>query len=202
MSWWLGPSIVGVIAAGILVGLLVGYLILKNKKKQPPLVLPKERLTFTAANGSARDLKPELNKVEVPEAKTKPVILVDDKVDSYLNQINGLLAVNKVKIPKSEALIEIESNLSIAGRPANGKLIKFNTEIWDTKRAEFSSLTEDIHGELTEAYVDMLLANNVVWLVTELGRNSQDLIASYSKLSNKVAERLQRIIPVIRESLK
>ncbi len=54
-------------------------------------------------------------------------------------------------------------------------------------------------GELTEAYVDMLLANNIVWLAVELGRDSQDLTANYSKLSKKIAERLQRIMPAVRD---
>lgn len=202
MSWWLGPSIIGVIAAGVLVGLLVGYLILKKKGKNPAPVRQNYSSAVNVRGESATDLKSEPGKVDVPEAKTKPVILVDEKVDTYLNQINGLHTADKVSSPKSEALIELENNLSIASRSVNGKLTKFNTEVWDSNRIKFSSLAEDIRGELTEAYVDMLLANNVVWLVTELGRNSQDLIASYSKLSSKVAERLQRIMPVIRESLR
>jgi len=56
--------------------------------------------------------------------------------------------------------------------------------------------------ELTESYVDMLLANNIVWLVNELGRDSKDLTASYIKLSNKIGERLQKVMPAIREVLK
>jgi len=202
MYWWLGPSIIGVIAAGVLVGLLVSYLILKKKGKNPAPIPQNHSPAFNALRESTTNLKSERKKVDVLESKTKPVILVDEKVDSYLNQINGLHAVDKVSSPKSEALIELENNLSIASKSVNGKLTKFNTEIWDSKRTQFNSLTEEIRGELTEAYVDMLLANNVVWLVTELGRNSQDLVASYSKLSNKVAERLQRIMPVIRESFK
>lgn len=202
MYWWLGPSIIGVIAAGVLVGLLVSYLILKKKGKNPAPIRQNYSPAFNALRESTTNLKSERKKVDVLEAKTKPVILVDEKVDSYLNQINGLHAVDKISSPKSEALIELENNLSIASKSVNGKLTKFNTEIWDSKRTQFNSLTEEIRGELTEAYVDMLLANNVVWLVTELGRNSQDLVASYSKLSNKVAERLQRIMPVVRESFK
>ncbi len=202
MSWWLGPSIIGVIAAGVLVGLLVGYLILKKKVKNPAPISQNNASIINVRSESATNLKSERRKVEIVEPKTKPVILVDEKVDTYLNQINGLHTVDKVSQPKSEALTELENNLLIAGKSPNGKLTKFNTEVWDSKRTQFNLLSEDIRGELTEAYVDMLLANNVVWLVTELGRNSQDLIASYSKLSNKIAERLQRIMPVIRQSLK
>jgi hypothetical protein len=203
MSWWLWPSIAGVIAAGILVGLLVGYFILRKKGKNPSIILQNKDLTFNVASQSAGNLTSGPQKVDAPEIKAKPVISVDDKVDTYLNQINNLPVVDKdTRVKKSEALIELENNLTIASSTATSNLTKFSTEVWDTKRTEFSLLTEEIRGELTEAYVDMLLANNVVWLVTELGRNSQDLIASYNKLSNKVAERLQRIMPIIRESLK
>ena len=202
MSWWLIPSIIGVIAAGVLVGLLVGFLILRKNKKQSRFVIQKKGTTSNVVSKPVSYLKPESNKVDGSDAIPKPVILVDDKVDSYLNRINNSPAVSQeISSRKSEALIELESNLSIANKPANGKLIKFNTEIWDTKRSEFGALTEEVRGELTEAYVDMLLANNLVWLVTELGRNSQDLVTSYSKLSSKVAERLQKIMPVMRQSL-
>jgi len=203
MSWWLWPSIAGVIAAGILVGLLVGYFILRRKGINSSIIHQNKDLTFNVASQSAGNLTSQRQKFDAPEIKAKPVILVDDKVDTYLNHINNLPVVEKeTSAKKSEALIELENDLSIASRSATSNLTKYSTEVWDTKRTEFSLLTDEIRGELTEAYVDMLLANNVVWLVTELGRNSQDLIASYNKLSNKVAERLQRIMPVIRESLK
>ena len=110
-----------------------------------------------------------------------------------------------VSIPSSAkasaALIELENNLAIAGRANMSNMLKFQTDIWNTKRGEFNPLPTEILGELMESYVDMLLANNIAWLVTELGNNSPDLIDSYDKLRNKIADRLQRIMPDVRNSL-
>jgi hypothetical protein len=194
MSWWLGPSIIGVIAAGILAGLLASYLILRgrNKVKMP---------SFNIVNQSAGSFPTERPSEETPEAKTKPVISVDDNVDAYLNQVKGSPPASNTSNKLSAALVELENNLAIASRPKTNNVINFHTDIWNNKRSEFNLLSSALIGELTEAYVDMLLANNIVWLVTELGRNSQDLIDSYYKLSNKIAERLQRVMPEVRDSL-
>ena len=107
-----------------------------------------------------------------------------------------------VKTPLSAALTELNNNLSIARRPVTNNLVNFQTDIWKSKRSEFNPISADLMAELTEAYVDMMLANNIVWLVMELGRNSQDLKEGYAKLSNKVAERLQRILPAVRDCFK
>ncbi len=203
MSWWLGPSIIGVVAAGILVGLLVSFIILRMKRKNPSLNHKNNTPAFSVVNESAGSFAAESRTVETPEIKTKPAISVDDKVDAYLSQVKTPPASNNTSSSKkSDALIELENNLSIASRPMTNQLVSFHIDVWNNKRSEFNLLTPETRGELTEAYVDMLLANNIVWLVTELGRNSQDLIASYYKLSNKVAERLQRIMPTVRESFK
>jgi hypothetical protein len=103
---------------------------------------------------------------------------------------------------KSAAVLELENNLEIATRPSATKLLNFQTDVWNTRRSEFSLTNSQILGELTEAYVDMLLANNIVWLVTELGRDSPDLRASYSDLKNKIADRLKRVLPAVKDSLR
>jgi hypothetical protein len=104
--------------------------------------------------------------------------------------------------PKSAAILELETNLLIAMRPSADKLTSFQTDVWNTRRSDFNAVNSQILNELTEAYVDMLLANNIVWLVNELGRDSQDLRASYSELKIKVADRLKRVLPHIQEPLK
>lgn len=103
---------------------------------------------------------------------------------------------------QSAAVIELESNLEIAKLSVVDKLVSFNTDIWNTRRSEFNSADSQLLSELTEAYVDMLLANNIVWLVTELGRDSKDLRESYSDLRSKIAERLERVLPQVKQSLK
>jgi hypothetical protein len=103
---------------------------------------------------------------------------------------------------QSAAILELESNLAIAKLPMSEKLASFKTDVWNTQRSEFNLTSSQLLSELTEAYVDMLLANNIVWLVTELGRDSKDLRESYSDLKKKVTERLERILPQVKESKK
>ena len=103
---------------------------------------------------------------------------------------------------RSAAILELESNLETARLPVSDKLSNFKTEVWNTRRSEFNVASPQLLSELTEAYVDMLLANNIVWLVTELGRDSKDLRESYSDLKTKVADRLERVVPQVKESLQ
>jgi hypothetical protein len=122
-----------------------------------------------------------------------------DRVKVYLD---ARANVEPPKVPASPAFKELQNNLSIAKRPLTNHLVSFEMTIWNTRRSEFSAVNETLMRELTEAYVDMNLANNVVWLVMELGRDSQDLKDSYSDLRTKVMERLQRILPEARASFK
>jgi hypothetical protein len=137
------------------------------------------------------------------EENLKATLSEGDRVEEYLNHRKKTVPAASVVSPqKSDALVELENNLAIASKPFNGKLENFQTEVWNTRRSDFNSLDRSTMEELTEAYVDMLLANNIVWLVTELGRDSKDLITSYNGLSNKVGERLKRLMPTLEDSLK
>jgi hypothetical protein len=194
MPWWLAPSIIGVIVAGVVIGLLISIAIIKFQKRNPPLLVK-------ASLPVAQISRPEpLVERYIPIMATDPAkqtVPSQDKVEEYLNLRKTTPAP---PIKKSEALTELEINLAIASKPITDKLVSFRTAAWNTKRSEFNNLEKELLGELTEAYVDMLLANNLVWLGSELGRESPDLNSGYLKLSNKIAERLQRIMPSIRDS--
>jgi hypothetical protein len=138
-------------------------------------------------------------KRQLAERKNVPGQPEGDRVKVYLDSRAN---AEPPKAPVSPAFKELQNNLSIAKRPLTNHLISFEMTIWNTRRSEFSAVNETLVRELTEAYVDMNLANNVVWLVMELGRDSQDLKDSYSNLKNKIAERLQRILPEVRASFK
>ena len=69
---------------------------------------------------------------------------------------------------KSTALMELEHNLAIATGPITKGLMKYRIDIWNTRRNEFEALDSALLGELTEVYVDMILANNIVWMSTKL----------------------------------
>jgi len=128
------------------------------------------------------------------EIKSRIDAAGDDRLQAYLETKRSSAAV---KTSTSPALQELESNLAIATNP--NTLVNFKVETWNTKRSEFNAVNADLMAELVEAYVDMMLANNVVWLVTELGRESPHLKDSYTQLSSKVEQRLLRIMPAVRD---
>jgi hypothetical protein len=151
--------------------------------------------------------QPEVSQVVVPHPAKRQVAErkkvsgqpEGDRVKVYLDTRAN---ADPPKAPVSPAFKELQNNLSIAKRPLTNHLVNFEMTIWNTRRSEFSTVNETLMKELTEAYVDMNLANNVVWLVMELGRDSQDLKDSYSSLRTKIMERLQRVVPEVRDSFK
>ena len=91
-------------------------------------------------------------------------------------------------------LAEIRTNLKIATSPWTGKPLPFHTSTMDNNLGEFNIFSLFNGNELREAYTDMAMGNNIVWLVTELGINNKDLEASYIKLCSKIEERLATIL--------
>ena len=112
MSWWLVLSIIGVIAAGVLVGLLVSYIILRAKRKSSTLAGENKIQGNNIVRESPESLVSEVPQVMPQEIKPKPVISIDDKVDVYLKKISNLeisnfQAVDKANGKKPEALIMV-----------------------------------------------------------------------------------------------
>jgi hypothetical protein len=104
-------------------------------------------------------------------------------------------------ISRSPIILELEKNIEIATAPVPEVLVKFQLEIWNTHRRDYEKFNSAILGELTRAYVDMLLANNMVWMLSEFGSTNQNSLDDYLSLRTKVAERLQRIMPEVKQKL-
>jgi hypothetical protein len=222
MPSWLIPTLIIVVIAGIGTGLAVSYFILKRQGGSLPLF---EKIKSIELFEKIKSIK-IFKKKEVPvqyntpqrqsppapakEIPTEPaqeksvreqarsVSLAEETIEKYMARAQSPKpAASQVISPESPAISELESNLEIATRPAGELLVSFQTDIWNTRRSEFH-ISQQLLGELTEAYVDMLLANNIVWLVTELHRDSPDLRASYADLKLKVAERLKTVLPRVK----
>lgn len=99
----------------------------------------------------------------------------------------------KVKVPN--LFLEVENNLTVATKPWSNTLFNFQTEVFDSNRAEVDSLPIDIRGDLMQAYMDMRLANNLVRLAREAGQKSREVDESYIKLCEQIALRLQKVMP-------
>lgn len=106
-----------------------------------------------------------------------------------------LIAGKVVKAIAPELIAEIGSNLRVATEPWSGKLLPFQTGIWDANPDQVNVLPADIRDNLTQAYADIRLANSIVWLATELGRRSTNLDENYQKLCSNVASRLDAVTP-------
>ncbi len=168
------------------------------------------------------DLAESTRKYQEAKAKMQTEIarLNREKADQVVGEVvketeQKAKAVRKTKevvVPglKKQAvgLEEIKTNLRIATIPWDGKPLPFQTKIWDTNMSEFDSLITEHGSDLGQAYIDMAMANQIVWLYTEIGYKSDDLERSYKQLCAMVAERLLRcaikvtplIMPEVRPS--
>jgi hypothetical protein len=203
MSWWLIPVIVIDVIAGIVAGLIISYFILKRRGKSSPLLRGfQKKLNDTEDHQKTSHPASEPQKIPLIEPKGEIPITkraADVTVPLGYPAENISKSPNTPPLPDDTALIvELESNLEIASRPAAEKLVKFQTEVWNVLQSELGLKKPPYLGDLSDAYVDMLLANNIVWLVTDLGRDSPDFRASYSELKNRIALRLKRILPKVK----
>jgi hypothetical protein len=201
MPSWFIPLLVGVVAAGILVGLVVSFILFRSPQRESLFFrhrksLPAHEADMTSAYQTGASIAGPLTRspaVGFPQGRAGRFAPARDR---FIRTETGPGS------KKNAALLELENNLSIASQPEANHLVNFQTDIWNSQRGEFNIIDSAVLGELHEAYVDMVLANNIVWLVMELGHDSPALTESYVKLSSKIAERLQRALPSARASLK
>ena len=106
-----------------------------------------------------------------------------------------------LKVAAPNLLAEVENNRLIANEPWTGKLIPFQTYIWNSNSAELNTLPASLREDLAQAYSDIQLANSIVWLATELGRRSPNLDENYMKLCTNIAARLETITPLLKQSV-
>jgi hypothetical protein len=116
------------------------------------------------------------------------------------NQENTPIIEKQDEDSKSEFIEELKSNLLIATTPWQDKLLPFRTGCWDTKHGEGEPLLVVHHQDLIQLYVDIGLANNIVWLATEMGHRSKELDDSYIKLCTNIAEKIKRVMSSLDKS--
>ncbi len=193
MDWWqIILIILTAIVAGLLVGGLISYLIARLLKK--PFVIRHEMATVVA----------EQREFTVPG----PIAKVESK-----SSMLRLLKKPFVKKPETTAVVaeqqklavpgllaEVEGNLGIASKPWTGELLSFQTQVWDANQDGAHRLPADLRENITQAYVDIRLANSIVWLSTEIGHRSQTLDENYMKMCTNIAERLDRITTLLKRS--
>ena len=109
-----------------------------------------------------------------------------------------------IKTPEKETLFlsrhrlsldELETNFRIATTPWDGKPLAFQTVIWDTMKSELSEFPKEQLERLEQAYIDIGMANHIVWLWSEIGLKSKELENSYKLLCTKISGQLDTILP-------
>jgi hypothetical protein len=195
MSWWqITLGILGLCVAGILLGLVVGFFVLRAQKRPWPFSWPHF--------GSGKSVFID-DETMVPRPKVPPAGFNDKKDLSGLSGEPRIAQIVKhpaaikdiVRTAKSELVAEVESNLAIATAPWTGKMESFQTRVLDSNRGKVEILLPELQEDLTEAYTDMHLANTLAWLSMDVGHRSKDMDESYLKLCNKIAERLRKVKP-------
>ena len=128
-----------------------------------------------------------------PASENQKVFLEPNKPEPEIFQPIATTPIERQKeSPNSELIAELETNLAIATAPWANKLIPFQTKYWYSKHVESDLLLSSHYKELMPLYVDMGLANNIVWLATEIGHRSKELDESYIKLCSGVADGLKK----------
>jgi len=119
----------------------------------------------------------------------------ESTISGILEQKIASAETKQKESPKSDFIAELETNLAIASTPWTDKLISFQTKCWDVSHGEFEPMSAIHQQELIQLYVDMGLANNIVWMAREIGSRSKDLDESYIKLCADIAANIKKLLP-------
>jgi hypothetical protein len=214
----LGAGIVGVISGCLLFNLMERSL---KRQKNNSLTKPQR---IIKPNGLKKDVlevsfenHSNILKLENPEVlskpdwPSKPEVGLHENVNLSIEQqiISGApipeepeivtpeiipIRKNKKETTRSAFIIELETNLAIATTSWADKPMLFQTEYWDKKQGKIEPVIESHLQELIQLYVDIDLANNVVWMATEMNHRSKELDESYIKVCAGIAERIQNIL--------
>ena len=98
---------------------------------------------------------------------------------------------------RPKLLAEVQENRATAGRPWSDRPLPFKNAAWDDVSGGIFQCGADLREELIQAYTDMGLANNIVWLADDLGRRSDSLDKHYRQLCQSIAGRLERVMGLL-----
>jgi hypothetical protein len=175
-------TLIAIIAA-LICGWVVGHIILRIQGVRRPLnrspyarqaaVLGEIPVTGSSETGPATA---SLDAEEKAEAESAP-------------SLANLLA----SLPRTEFVLEIESNLSTARAPQKDNLIAFQTRILEAESSRADSSRPELQKALKAAYTDMRLANTLISLSSATGHKRPEIYDSYLGLCSRIEERLERL---------
>ena len=161
-----------------------------NKKKKS-IIGETKKSSKLSSTKELKTIKQENTSV-LREVNRSPIAGVLKEPEAINLQITPA-EVRQNESSKSDIVKELETNLAIATTPWSDKLLPFQTSCWDSRPAEDEPLRITYFEDLIQLYIDVGLANNIVWMSTEFGHRSKELDESYMKLCASIAGRVKEI---------
>jgi len=172
----------------------------ETPEKIPATVAAKTSPEISETNRAASpEENPQVDMFVLPRSVLKERI-INDTTNDITNVDRELPAPLKekqspvVEVSKNAAMAEVEYNFTLAEKPLNGTLSVFKTIEWDNKRDEFDAMDPEIKWQITQAYTEMFLANNIARVFRDLGGDDEHMTSSYLELKSKVGERLRHVL--------
>ena len=169
---------------------IIGEAEIITEKAAPAAKKPKKAAAASGHKKSETVIKKDTPEVKDKNADTKPLV---QEADINAPQVEPAAAKPEDAL-KSELIMEMEANLTIAGKPWENKLFSFQTKCWDSKHGESDLFLNAHYQEMIQLYVDIGLANNIVWLAAEINHRSKELDESYIKLCSSIAANIKKIL--------
>ena len=126
--------------------------------------------------------------------KRGKTLVVDYLIKRFVKKREATLVVEEqLEWTAADLVEEVENNRKIATEPWTGKLLSFQTHMWDAFQDKVDKLPTNLREDLVQIYMDIRLANSIVRLSAEFSYRSHNLDENYMKLCTNIAERLDRI---------
>jgi len=202
VDWWqiaLFLLLIGVLSVvcGMFVGIPLSKRILRRRNqtyagKYRLSPKPEPQYTYTTTDQFNDLLKKYMASRPKAEEKDREVTFKRENGETEV----GVEQVDSNVI--DQLLVELEKNHELSTASRSEKPLPFQTHTWDVSPATRKMLSTNLQWELTQAYVDMHIANNIIWFLSEFDRKSPVLDEQYAKMCNQIAAKLSRIIPMLK----
>ena len=201
MDWWqivLILSLVSVVSiiAGVIAGIPLSKLILRNRNQTSSgrhRISPKFESQYKDTTDQFDKL---LNKYSLSKIKTEG----HDNSGEIAKREKGKTDVVAEQVEPTVIdciLLELKENCKLSIESSSEKLLPFQTNTWDGNHNVLDMISADLKWELAQAYLDMYVANNIIWFFKEFDRQSPVLDEQYVKICNQISARLSKIIPTL-----
>jgi len=109
---------------------------------------------------------------------------------------------DKLRSAIRNILVELNTNAALAKQPFQGRLVPFETKMWDDHKGEILALPEDTQAALHQVYIYVQQANALVQSNLRLpyGRGYYD--GDYKKKCGEIADKAKIATELLRSWLK